>query len=201
MCVCVVVVGVRTEDMCTKARGRPICVCAALAPLRRVTGVKYINASAPIPLIIIRLTSGTSLQSYHTDHNRCPFFPDGISSGALPKLPLHPLRRTRDTGAPYLFKFSTTTRVFGQKTSPSTKSCAIALRSPASERPSDLKRYSPGIHNPRHASSYIPHIPHHIPPSHATPSQLSNIYPLQPINESGRHQEKGTDGHSAGAWA
>ena len=183
--VCVVVVGVRTEDMCTKARGRPICVCAALAPLRRVTGVKHINASAPIPH---RPQSMSVLSRWHIQ--RC-----------APKLPLHPLRRTRDTGAPYLFKFSTTTRVFGQKTSPSTKSCAIALRSPASERPSDLKRYSPGIHNPRHASSYIPHIPHHIPPSHATPSQLSNIYPLQPINESGRHQEKGTDGHSAGAWA
>ena len=57
-------------------------------------------------------SSGTSLQNYHTDHNRCPFFPDGISSGALPKLPLHPLRRTRDTGAlPLQVRLQ---RVFGQ---------------------------------------------------------------------------------------
>ena len=198
VCVCVVVVGVRTEDMCTKARGRPICVCAALAPLRRVTGVKYINASAPIPLIIIRhISSELPLTQTTTDVRSSPM--------AYPAVRCLNSRYTlygaQETRAPYLFKFDYNACSAAEATSPSTKSCAIALRSPASERPSDLKRYSPGIHNPRHASSYIPHIPHHIPPSHATPSQLSNIYPLQPINESGRHQEKGTDGHSAGAWA
>ena len=58
------------------------------------------------------------------------------------------------------------------------QSCAIALRSPASERPSDLNRYSPDIHDWRNTTS--DRSPDSTTPTHA----LTGCMPWKP-NRSG----------------
>jgi len=67
----------------------------------------------------------------------CAFFPDGIPSGAAAAKT--PATSTARDG-PYLL-----VRVRVRPEHDRAQSCAIALRSPASERPSDLNRYSPDI--------------------------------------------------------
>ena len=57
----------------------------------------------------------------------------------LPKLARYLYGQTR--ALPLKFDY-----VFGQNVTELRCSCAIALRSPAPERSSDLKRYSPDIH-------------------------------------------------------
>ena len=87
---------------------------------------------------------------YGFQPGRCPTFPDGIPSGA--DAAQTPATSTaRDAAYMYLL-VGLPVRPVGHQA----QSCAIALRSPASEQSSDLTRMSPDFHKISQLTSKMP---------------------------------------------